>query len=92
MQFRVFWENLSGNAGKVNGIVAALEREIFARAGSGISWEVVNEHHSLLLVFLLSTVFVRVLTRTCSQVNQVHRFTRLFTRFSLARIETSVIY
>ena len=34
MQFRVFWWNLSGNAGKANGIVAALNSRIFARAGS----------------------------------------------------------
>ena len=34
MQFRIFWGNLSGNAGKVNGIAAAGDREIFAIAGS----------------------------------------------------------
>ena len=34
MQFRVFWGNLSGNSGKANGIAAALDSEIFVRAGS----------------------------------------------------------
>ena len=63
MQFRVFCGNLSVNVAKANGIAAAIDSEIFARAGSlsGIALEVVNEHHSLLVVFLSSTVFVGVL-------------------------------
>ena len=61
MQFRVFWGNLSANTGNVKGTVAGLDSGIFSRAGSlrGISWEVVNEHHSLHVVFLSSTVSVR---------------------------------
>ena len=73
-QFRVFYGNLSGNAGKVNGIAAVLDSEIFANAGSRQGNLLRGGEGTSLSSrgLLSSTVFVGVLISTYSQVNRIY--------------------
>ena len=93
MQFKVFCGNLSGNAGKVNGIVATLDSEIFARAGSrqanllrGGERPSLSSH-----CLLSSTVLFGVLRNTYSPVNRVYLSIDYLLRFASQK-KSSVIY